>query len=734
MITQNWNPTLIVLGNTIACKSTLFGFTYENAVARVFTMATDLEVGCVEFGVETNTGGEWPVEVTLFGGDIVANPAAPQLGRVIVTIPNNTTKQLFSVALPSGICVSAGSALSVQLRTPDRDLLAPPNANDPPGDGGAIFLGSNTAGSINFAPSYIKATACGAGSFVTFASIGFPAVHIVMSLGGDAPADCSNPCDPTKFVTDPSFEYHALLSYSAVVNDFALNEGQWGAEVGSIAVGTANGVTPYDGSKMLCMNNDGLTVTQAVQAIDVSSCAPLIDAGLLEAEFAARFNVGSAVTAASAYPMLRFFSGASYTSQISNVANGGLLDADPTTWQQKTVDSLIPVGTRWIVVEVGFGDTSIGTQPGYVEDVTLCIRKVASLPSSCRLYWVRSGAPGGANITSADYDGFNPMVFNTLATTNPSIAYHTGTPPSLYWKKSGLIYWDAAGAPSATPIPTVLGAAPCSTDTSLITTSQTDLYVTCQTSLQIYRIPISGGSAGIPTLLPLTPQMLGTIRAIAFHCMEHKLYIATDSDIWTCDPNGASFTHFATIPPIAPNNFPHLRGMDFDYSGGWLYVLGEYGNQLNPDQPFIVRVALPGGTVQTVLLNPPGGSGPVGFLQNEYRGIAVDGGVGLMWWTCWNGGASEVRQAPLGLGGTPIVIATGGPSEQFLGVAVSRCLVQCASACSGDLGGDGVVDGADLGQLLGNWGGSGVGDIDGDGTVNGSDLGLLLGSWGACEP
>ena len=47
-----------------------------------------------------------------------------------------------------------------------------------------------------------------------------------------------------------------------------------------------------------------------------------------------------------------------------------------------------------------------------------------------------------------------------------------------------------------------------------------------------------------------------------------------------------------------------------------------------------------------------------------------------------------------------------------------------------DLNGDGVVDGADLGLLLGAWGGSGPADLNGDGVVDGADLGLLLGVWG----
>ena len=43
----------------------------------------------------------------------------------------------------------------------------------------------------------------------------------------------------------------------------------------------------------------------------------------------------------------------------------------------------------------------------------------------------------------------------------------------------------------------------------------------------------------------------------------------------------------------------------------------------------------------------------------------------------------------------------------------------------GDLDGDGLVNGADLGFLLGAWG-TDAADLDGDGTTDGSDFGLLL--------
>jgi len=56
-----------------------------------------------------------------------------------------------------------------------------------------------------------------------------------------------------------------------------------------------------------------------------------------------------------------------------------------------------------------------------------------------------------------------------------------------------------------------------------------------------------------------------------------------------------------------------------------------------------------------------------------------------------------------------------------------------ASDCPGvDFDGSGLVDGGDLGALLGQWGACAgcTGDLNGDGAVDGNDLGTLLGVWG----
>ena len=53
--------------------------------------------------------------------------------------------------------------------------------------------------------------------------------------------------------------------------------------------------------------------------------------------------------------------------------------------------------------------------------------------------------------------------------------------------------------------------------------------------------------------------------------------------------------------------------------------------------------------------------------------------------------------------------------------------------CNADFTGDGLVDGADLGVLLGLWGDDAFpADLNGNGVVDGADLGLLLGEWGPC--
>ena len=65
--------------------------------------------------------------------------------------------------------------------------------------------------------------------------------------------------------------------------------------------------------------------------------------------------------------------------------------------------------------------------------------------------------------------------------------------------------------------------------------------------------------------------------------------------------------------------------------------------------------------------------------------------------------------------------------------------VPATAQCTGDLTGNGIVDGADLGTILAYWGprtqdpSSIASDLNGDGLIDGADLGALLASWGPCQ-
>jgi hypothetical protein len=83
-------------------------------------------------------------------------------------------------------------------------------------------------------------------------------------------------------------------------------------------------------------------------------------------------------------------------------------------------------------------------------------------------------------------------------------------------------------------------------------------------------------------------------------------------------------------------------------------------------------------------------------------------------------------------GATANLLMSGTFSEGTATTASTASIVAVGSPAlrPGDLNGDGVVNGADLGILLAAWGGRGPADLNGDGTVSGADLGIQLSNWG----
>jgi hypothetical protein len=79
-----------------------------------------------------------------------------------------------------------------------------------------------------------------------------------------------------------------------------------------------------------------------------------------------------------------------------------------------------------------------------------------------------------------------------------------------------------------------------------------------------------------------------------------------------------------------------------------------------------------------------------------------------------------------------MLVRIGSPIDAEGDVQLEIICKGAGDPCPEDVTGDGLIDGADLGQMLSQWGGPGSADFNGDNVVDGADLGVLLASWGPC--
>ena len=125
---------------------------------------------------------------------------------------------------------------------------------------------------------------------------------------------------------------------------------------------------------------------------------------------------------------------------------------------------------------------------------------------------------------------------------------------------------------------------------------------------------------------------------------------------------------------------------------------------------------LEGEACESLLMAACNGDASGGKCQNYYSQVDVPVTAGSLYWVAVGGYSS---------GGS------GPGTITITGVGIDDGSVDCPA----DFGGDGVVDGADIGLLLAAWG-SCPGcpeDLNGDGEVNGADIGLLLAAFGKCN-
>jgi len=180
-------------------------------------------------------------------------------------------------------------------------------------------------------------------------------------------------------LVDPGFESNPLTTDVAVINTpNPMLPGVWGQENSTI-VGAEFTVTPAQGVKMLRMENTG-SYTQTFQATDVTSYAALIDSGGATVGINALFNANPKIAAALGGIGVSFFTTSTYSSLTSSISNTLTLDNAPGTWQSISVSGAIPAGTRWLLSQVYFQDSTLqGVPPdptyygGYVDAADLII-------------------------------------------------------------------------------------------------------------------------------------------------------------------------------------------------------------------------------------------------------------------------------------------------------------------------------------------------------------------------
>lgn len=150
------------------------------------------------------------------------------------------------------------------------------------------------------------------------------------------------------------------------------------------------------------------------------------------------------------------------------------------------------------------------------------------------------------------------------------------------------------------------------------------------------------------------------------------------------------------------------------------------GGELDPER--IVVSALPGGTY--------GAWAGTSFANAWVSGTAALIRAQHPLWpestSTWNSVVSRLKNSAVDIDALNPPYA-GELGAGRLDAAAATALGPVAPA-AGDLDADGVVDGADLGALLAQWGpcetpGSCIADLDLDGTIDGADLGVLLANW-----
>jgi hypothetical protein len=194
-ITHSASQAIVAL-NSVACSPDGGLSTTDNGYLRHFVLddfgiTEDFDVTEVSFGIE-NLSIQQTVTVNLFRMIDPGGPFTYANFELIGTTEASLPPQQLSIAtVPVTGTAPAGSTLVVEVDLPDMSGV------------GAFFIGSNPNGQT--APSFLRSASCGLAEPFDTAAIGFPGMHIVMNVTGNAgdQPDCPVPSGTPWVDVDP---------------------------------------------------------------------------------------------------------------------------------------------------------------------------------------------------------------------------------------------------------------------------------------------------------------------------------------------------------------------------------------------------------------------------------------------------------------------------------------------------------------------------------------------------
>ena len=220
------------------------------------------------------------------------------------------------------------------------------------------------------------------------------------------------------------------------------------------------------------------------------------------------------------------------------------------------------------------------------------------------------------------------------------------------------------------------------------------------------------------------PSTWANVIEMKFDQTGRLLFTAAESrSIWVS--TGGTPTILATLPgsafptylTIAPNNQIAVASSDG--------VIRLY----NPDGSLANGSVATLGAFAGLEYGPGGAFGTDLHAIDSVAGTLVRIGSDGSTTTIGTGFATGVATKDIAFGPCGLLYVSVNTQDVIKVIAPPGC--DCNEAGDADLDGNGVVDGGDLGLLLGAWGTSDcAADLNGDGIVDGADLGDLLGQWG----